>query len=33
MISGIARMPIRPILFTVGWVCCLIMGYAVFAAA
>ncbi|WP_162946837.1 MAPEG family protein [Ruegeria sp. EL01] len=33
MITGIARMPIRPMLFTVGWVCCLIMGYAVFAAA
>jgi len=32
MISGYARMPIRPILFTLGWVCCLIMAYAVFAA-
>lgn len=32
MITGIARMPLRPILFTTGWVCCLIMGYAVFAA-
>ncbi len=32
MISGIARMPLRPILFNLGWLCCLIMGYAVFAA-
>lgn len=32
MISGLARMPIRPILFNLGWLCCLIMGYAVFAA-
>ncbi|UWR21463.1 MAPEG family protein [Sulfitobacter sp. S190] len=32
MISGTARMPLRPILFTLGWVCCLILGYAVFAA-
>jgi uncharacterized MAPEG superfamily protein len=33
MIAGIARMPLRPILFTAGWICVLIMGYAVFAAA
>jgi len=33
MISGLAHMPLRPILFTAGWVCCLIMGYSVFAAA
>lgn len=32
MITGIAGMPIRPILFTSGWVCCMIMAYAVFAA-
>ena len=32
-ITGIARFPLRPILFTAGWVCCLLMGYAVFAAA
>ncbi|AXI47429.1 MAPEG family protein [Sulfitobacter sp. SK012] len=32
MISGFARMPLRPMIFTAGWVCCLIMGYAVFAA-
>lgn len=31
-ISGKAALPGRPILFTAGWVCCLIMGYAVFAA-
>ena len=33
MISGTARMPVRPLLFTLGWVCCLLMGYAAFAAA
>ena len=33
MISGVARMPLRPIIFTLGWLCCLIMAYAVFAAA
>jgi uncharacterized MAPEG superfamily protein len=32
MISGYARMPLRPIIFTLGWLCCLVMGYAVFAA-
>lgn len=32
MITGRAGFPLRPILFTAGWVCCLIMGYAVFAA-
>jgi uncharacterized MAPEG superfamily protein len=32
MISGYAKMPLRPLLFTTGWACCLIMGYAVFAA-
>ena len=32
MITGYARMPLRPIVFTLGWICCLIMAYAVFAA-
>jgi uncharacterized MAPEG superfamily protein len=32
-ITGLARLPLRPILFSAGWVCCLLMGYAVFAAA
>ncbi|MFY9209662.1 MAG: MAPEG family protein [Aestuariivita sp.] len=32
MISGYARMPIRPIIFSLGWLCCLLMAYAVFAA-
>jgi len=32
MITGYARMPLRPIVFTLGWVCCLTMAYAVFAA-
>lgn len=32
MISGTARMPARPMLFNLGWVCCLLMGYAVIAA-
>lgn len=32
MISGKARMPLRPILFNLGWLCCMLMGYAVFAA-
>ncbi|SEW22958.1 MAPEG family protein [Cognatiyoonia koreensis] len=31
-ITGWAGFPIRPIIFTLGWVCCLLMGYAVFAA-
>jgi uncharacterized MAPEG superfamily protein len=31
-ITAWARMPLRPILFTGGWVCCLIMGYAFLAA-
>lgn len=33
MITGYAGMPLRPMLFNLGWVCCLLMGYAVFAAA
>ena len=32
MISGIAREPLRPILFSLGWICVMIMAYAVFAA-
>ena len=32
MISGIARMPLRPILFSMGWLCCLLMAYAVWSA-
>lgn len=32
MITGIARMPLRPILFNLGWLCCMLMGYAIFAA-
>ncbi|WP_420860850.1 MAPEG family protein [Algirhabdus cladophorae] len=32
MISGMARMPLRPLIFTAGSLCCLIMAYAVFAA-
>ncbi|MGJ8625693.1 MAG: MAPEG family protein [Sulfitobacter sp.] len=32
MISGFAKMPLRPILFNAGWLCCLIMAYAVWSA-
>lgn len=32
MISGMARLPVRPMLFVGGWICCLIMAYAAFAA-
>ena len=32
MITGFAKFPLRPILFSAGWLCCLIMAYAVFAA-
>ena len=31
MVAGFAKMPLRPMLFTIGWLCCLIMAYAVFA--
>ncbi|NKB26461.1 MAG: MAPEG family protein [Rhodobacteraceae bacterium] len=31
-ISGVAKEPLRPIIFTAGWICVLIMAYAVFAA-
>jgi len=33
MITGWALMPVRPLIFTAGYVCCLIMAYSVFAAA
>jgi uncharacterized MAPEG superfamily protein len=32
IIWGIAKMPLRQILFVLGWVCTLIMAYAAFAA-
>ncbi len=32
MITGVARLPLRPIIFTAGWACCLLMGYAVLVA-
>ena len=32
MITGVALMPLRPLIFTAGWLCCLIMAYSVFAA-
>ena len=32
-ITALARLPLRPIIFTAGWVCCLLMAYSVFAAA
>ena len=32
MISGMARLPLRPILFNLGWVCTMVMAYSVFAA-
>jgi uncharacterized MAPEG superfamily protein len=31
MITGLAQMPLRPIIFTAGWVCILLLGYSVFA--
>ncbi|MEM8576290.1 MAG: MAPEG family protein [Pseudomonadota bacterium] len=31
-ISGMARFPMRPLIFTAGWVCCLLMGWALFTA-
>ena len=31
-ITAWARLPGRPIIFTAGWVCCLLMGWAFFAA-
>lgn len=32
-ITGLAALPLRPLIFVGGWVCCLLMAYAVFAAA
>jgi len=32
MITGRARMPLRPILFNASWLCTLVMAYSVFAA-
>ena len=32
MISATASMPLRPFLYTLGWVCCLLMACAVLAA-
>ena len=31
-ITGWAALPLRPLIFTAGWFCCLTMAYAVFAA-
>ncbi len=31
-ITGKAAFPLRPIIFTAGWICCLLMAYAAFAA-
>ncbi len=32
-ITAWTTMPLRPLIFTAGWVCCLIMAYSVFASA
>ncbi|MCF6443866.1 MAPEG family protein [Nereida sp. MMG025] len=32
-ITAWATMPLRPLIFVAGWLCCLIMAYSVFAAA
>lgn len=32
MISGLARLPLRPLIFTGGWVCCLVIGWAILTA-
>lgn len=32
MITGYAQMPVRPVLFTAGWVCIVILGVAIFIA-
>ena len=31
-ISSVAKEPLRPIIFTAGWICVMIMAYSVFAA-
>lgn len=33
MISGMARMPVRPIIFTTGWIITLVMAWQVWAKA
>lgn len=30
MITGMAGLPMRPIIFTLGWICCLIFGWQIF---
>ena len=32
MISGVTKEPWRPMIFSLGWICVMIMAYAVFAA-
>ena len=32
MISGVARMPLRPLIFTAGWLCILALGVAILLA-
>ncbi len=32
MITGTARMPLRPLIFTAGWVCIMILGVSAFIA-
>ncbi len=32
MISGVAGFPVRPMIFTAGWLCCLLMAYAALSA-
>ncbi|GAB5449190.1 MAPEG family protein [Gymnodinialimonas sp.] len=32
MITGFAQMPLRPLIFTAGWVCIVILGVAIFTA-
>ena len=31
MITGVARFPVRPVIFTAGWVCILLIGWQVLA--
>lgn len=33
MITGKARMPLRPMLYNIGWACCILLGYAVFTSS
>lgn len=32
MLSGLARLPLRPAIFTAGWVCSLVIGWAALTA-